>query len=257
VLYVGKATDLQARVRSHFASDQRRRTGRLLRQLDAVHHRVCPGPLTAAVLEGRLIRAWSPPFNRQDTPNRQGTGRHRPGGVPGAADGPRPRPRRGRRRTWTAEQLASDPVDLLTPLADEVRVLADQQRYEEAGAVRDEADRLRGQLDRHRLVASLIGAGRVVLAVDGEGEVVLDRGVWIGGHGPAGEDTLDLPEDHLDDHLDDERDVVARWIGAHAGAVRILEVGSATGLATPARRIPELTELCARVPASASVGPAA
>ena len=65
VLYVGKATDLHTRVRSYFTGDKRRMVGRLLRQMSCVHHRVCPGPLTAAVLEGRLIRAWSPPYNKQ------------------------------------------------------------------------------------------------------------------------------------------------------------------------------------------------
>jgi DNA polymerase-3 subunit epsilon len=64
VLYVGRATDLRARVRTYFLGDGRRKVGRLLRQLDAVHHRVCPDSLAAADLERRLIRAWSPPFNQ-------------------------------------------------------------------------------------------------------------------------------------------------------------------------------------------------
>jgi DNA polymerase-3 subunit epsilon len=90
VLYVGKATDLHHQVRSHFsetsaggagagaewaaetlsaaaaraAGAQRRRTGRLLRQLHAVHHRELPDPPSAAAEEGRLIEKWDPPFNR-------------------------------------------------------------------------------------------------------------------------------------------------------------------------------------------------
>ncbi len=95
VLYVGRATDLQARVRSYFTSDQRRKVGRLLRQLDAVHHRVCPGPLTAAVIEGRLIRSWSPPFNQPGKAPRLATrwGRYPPrspappGGEPAGRSG--------------------------------------------------------------------------------------------------------------------------------------------------------------------------
>jgi DNA polymerase-3 subunit epsilon len=71
VLYVGKANDIHSRVRSYFSGDQRNKVGRLLRQMDAVHHRVCPGPLTAAVLEGRLIRAWAPPFNFQGKAGRR------------------------------------------------------------------------------------------------------------------------------------------------------------------------------------------
>ncbi len=74
VLYVGKATDLHTRVRSYFSGDSRNKVGRLLRQMDAIHHRVCPGPLTAEVIEGRLIRAWSPPFNRQGKVRRRDPG---------------------------------------------------------------------------------------------------------------------------------------------------------------------------------------
>jgi hypothetical protein len=220
VLAVGRADDLQARVRSYFTPGQPRSVGRLLRQLDAVHHRVCPGPLTAAVVEGRLIRAWAP-----------GT--------------PRSRPRRGRRRPWTAEQLSSDPVELLGPLADRIRELAGQQRFEEAGALRDEIDELRARLDLHRRVAALREAGRMVLAVEGEGQVVLDRGVWTGGTAEAG------------DRADPERAIVARWLADHAGSVRIVEVESSTGLSLPAGRIPELADLLAPGPVTAAVGSAA
>ncbi len=225
VLYVGRATDLRARVRSYFSSDGGRAVGRLLRQLATVHHQVCPGPLTASVVEGRLIRTWAPPFNQPGrTPRRRGRG-----------DG---------RRVWTDEQLAGDPVVLLTPLAERVSELAAQQRYEEAGAVRDEAERLRVRLDRHRRETSLREAGRMVLAVDGEGEVVLDRGVWVGGE-PADGRGAGAGADEPDD-ADLERSVVARWLAGHTGTVRILEVESPLGMAVPARRIPELAELCGR-----------
>jgi DNA polymerase III epsilon subunit family exonuclease len=248
VLYVGKATDLQARVRSYFTSDQRRKVGRLLRQLDMVHHRVCPGPLSAAVTEGRLLRAWSPPFNQQGRVRRRSP---QPAAPSTRADGSRARPRRGGRRpSWTPEQLAVDPTDLLTPLAERVGELADQQRFEEAAAVRDEAERLRGLLDRHRRVESLRAAGRVVLAVEGEGQVVLDGGLWMGGEpmagtGPGGHDHHDQNNhhDHVDHH-DHERAIVAQWLAAHAESVRVLEVESPLGMGQPACRIPELAELC-------------
>ena len=129
VLYAGAAADLRARVRSAFTSDQPKVVGRMLRQLDAVDYRVCPGPLTAAVVEGRLLRAWSPPFNQ---PAKE---RRRSGGAangPGRGAGARPRARRGRRRSWTAAQLGSDPTELLVPLAEVLSQLSHQQRYEEA-----------------------------------------------------------------------------------------------------------------------------
>jgi hypothetical protein len=256
VLAVGRADDLQARVRSYFSPDQPRPVGRLLRQLHAIHHRVCPGPLTAAIVEGRLIRAWSPPFNRP------GTARVRPSGsTPAAAGTARSRPRRGRRRTWTAEQLSCDPVELLTPLADQIRGLALQQRYEEAAALRDEAEALRERLDLDRRVSSLRKSGRMVLAVEGEGELVLDRGIWSGGAAGVGVGVgVGGPVPEPEDQLDLERTIVARWLTDHAGSVRIVEVESPAGLSTPAGRIPELAELislCAQDPVAATVGSAA
>ncbi|MEM8905770.1 MAG: DEDD exonuclease domain-containing protein [Actinomycetota bacterium] len=65
VLYVGKATDIRARVRSYFSSERRRKVGAMLRELDAVDHRVLPGPFAPEVAELRLIQSLVPRFNRQ------------------------------------------------------------------------------------------------------------------------------------------------------------------------------------------------
>ncbi|HEY8339034.1 MAG TPA: DEDD exonuclease domain-containing protein [Egibacteraceae bacterium] len=71
VLYVGKATDLRARVRSYFGSDDRRKVVDLLKESAAVDHWVCPTPLEAAVREVRLIQRHRPRFNRRSkTPER-------------------------------------------------------------------------------------------------------------------------------------------------------------------------------------------
>ncbi|HEY7917591.1 MAG TPA: exonuclease domain-containing protein [Acidimicrobiales bacterium] len=217
VLHVGKATDIRKQVRSYFSGEDRRRTGRLLRQLHSVHHRVCPGPLTAAVLAGRLARRWSPPFDRPASPRR-----------------------RGRRRTWSTEELEGDPTALLRPLGDEVVELSRQQRYEEAASVRDEAERLRHLLAGHRQTESLRRAGLTVLSVDGEGTVTLDGGLLTGAEGVSGQG----PERR--EHCDEERLIVAQWLEANADRVRILEVDSPSGLAVPAVRIPRLAELCQR-----------
>ncbi len=254
VLYVGQATDLQTRVRSYFTSDQRRKVGRLLRLLDRVHYRVCPGPLSAAVVEGRLIRAWSPPFNQHGKTRRKPSG---PAGIPATASatgGNSPPRRRARRRVWSPEQLAVDPITLLAPMAEALHALASQQRFEEAGALRDEAERLRRLLERHRRVESLRAAGRVVLTVEGEGEVVLDGGVWAEGGTGAVIGPLDVRGED-EGGLDQERSIVARWLGAHAETVRILEVESPTGICLPACRIPELVELTGRCAAPTEPSP--
>ncbi|MBV8305074.1 MAG: DEDD exonuclease domain-containing protein [Acidimicrobiia bacterium] len=65
VLYVGKAANLRARVRSYFSTEQRRKVTQLLREMQAVDHVVCAGPLEASVLEVRLIHQYMPPFNRR------------------------------------------------------------------------------------------------------------------------------------------------------------------------------------------------
>lgn len=66
-LYVGKATNLRSRVRSYFSGDERRKVGRLLREVERIDHVVCPSPLEAAVLEVRLIHRLEPHYNRQLT----------------------------------------------------------------------------------------------------------------------------------------------------------------------------------------------
>lgn len=65
VLYVGKATNLRARVRSYFSSDTRRKVGSLLRETARIDHTICRHPLEAAVREVRLIHELRPPYNRQ------------------------------------------------------------------------------------------------------------------------------------------------------------------------------------------------
>jgi DNA polymerase III epsilon subunit family exonuclease len=293
VLYVGKATDLHTRVRSYFTGDRRPMIGRLLRQMDAVHHLVCPGPLTAEVLEGRLIRAWNPPYNRQGKARRATP---EPGTVaqPGALgaggavrSGGR---RRGRRRRWSDLDLDGDPRALLAPLATEIRRLAADEEFEAAARSRDEADQLRKLLARHRRVESLRSAGRVTLLVEGEGRVDLDGGILMehdtlcsgrgsgvgemdGGAaigrstGPSGTDPprtgptdadtgtgpaaaraavapVNLSVALAGDDHDLERGIVAQWLHANAGRVRVLEVEAPGGLSMPAVRIPTLRELC-------------
>jgi DNA polymerase-3 subunit epsilon len=64
-LYVGKAVDLRRRVRSYFSGDDRRKVGRLLREVNRIDHVVCSGELEASVLEVRMIHELRPRYNRQ------------------------------------------------------------------------------------------------------------------------------------------------------------------------------------------------
>jgi DNA polymerase-3 subunit epsilon len=67
VLYVGKATNLRRRVRSYFGSDDRRKVGPMLRETHSVNHVELPDPLTAEVIEQRMIASMLPRYNRAGT----------------------------------------------------------------------------------------------------------------------------------------------------------------------------------------------
>lgn len=63
-LYVGKATDLRARVRSYFYGDPRRKIRDLLREVDRIEVEVHETMLEAEVAEARAIMRETPPYNR-------------------------------------------------------------------------------------------------------------------------------------------------------------------------------------------------
>ena len=67
VLYVGKATNLRQRVRSYFGTDDRRRVGPMLRELRTIRHLPFADPLTAEIVEARLIARLLPRYNRAGT----------------------------------------------------------------------------------------------------------------------------------------------------------------------------------------------
>ena len=67
VLYVGKATNLRQRVRSYFGSDDRRKIGPMLRETQSITHVELPDPLTAEILETRMIGHLLPRYNRRGT----------------------------------------------------------------------------------------------------------------------------------------------------------------------------------------------
>jgi DNA polymerase-3 subunit epsilon len=70
VIYVGKATNLRARVRSYFAGDHRRQIDALLRDMARIDHRTTTGELEASVIELRLIDDLVPRYNRRSRPPR-------------------------------------------------------------------------------------------------------------------------------------------------------------------------------------------
>jgi DNA polymerase-3 subunit epsilon len=69
-IYVGKATNLRARVRSYFAGDHRRRVDAILRDMQSIDHVATTSEIEAAVLELRLIWELQPRYNRRSRPPR-------------------------------------------------------------------------------------------------------------------------------------------------------------------------------------------
>jgi DNA polymerase-3 subunit epsilon len=64
-IYIGKATNLRARVRSYFSGDTRRRIDDILRDLDTIDHIVTLNEFEASVLEVRAISEENPRYNRR------------------------------------------------------------------------------------------------------------------------------------------------------------------------------------------------
>ena len=136
--------------------------------------------------------------------------------------------------------LSARPSLLLDPLAQRMRSLARDRRFEEAAAVRDRAAALSRAVQRQRRLESLRGAGRLVVEVDGEGGAILDRGrlvtAWPQGSRPlaalaptGGEGTTTGPPAAAEV---DELVAVASWLEARASRLHILRCDG--GLAWPA-----------------------
>jgi DNA polymerase III subunit epsilon len=144
VLYVGRARDLRARLRSYFHSDrQRPAVEAALAAAERIEWRVAGSELEAALEELRLIRNLRPPGNaRVSRPERQVWLRSRGESVV-ASSRPSPvGPLRSRRtaqlaaRVLCPDELAR-PESALPRLRRRLRDLADARRFEDAGRLRD------------------------------------------------------------------------------------------------------------------------
>jgi DNA polymerase-3 subunit epsilon len=154
VLYVGRARDLRARLRSYFRSErQRPSVEAALLALERIEWRVLGSELEAALEELRLIRELSPPANSRGRRKEHGVYLRRRGEdfvVSKTAKGFGPIPSR-RRAALAARALSSATPEELDALLDggplprlraRLARLADELRYEEAARLRDRIDAL-------------------------------------------------------------------------------------------------------------------
>lgn len=178
VLYVGRARDLRARLRSYFRSDrQRPAVEAALGALHRIEWRETGSELVAGLEELRLIRELRPPANaRAVRPDRYVYLRRRGDSVV-CSQTPSPF---GPIRSRTRAQLASralqgaeweQPADALPRLRVKLKRLARELRFEDAARLRDRIEALEhvvrdlAELDRLRRIEA-------VLVVD-------ERAVWV------------------------------------------------------------------------------
>ncbi len=148
LLYVGRARDLRARLRSYFRSErQRPAVEAALAAVERIEWRVLGSELEAALEELRLIRELRPPANaRVSRPERQVWLRRRGDEVVASTSPPSNSllqgPLRSRRtaqlaaRALVADELA-DPAQALPRLRRRLAELADARRFEDAARLRD------------------------------------------------------------------------------------------------------------------------
>ncbi|HEY2326679.1 MAG TPA: exonuclease domain-containing protein [Gaiellaceae bacterium] len=194
VLYVGRARDLRARLRSYFRSErQRPAVEAALGALHRIEWRETGSELVAGLEELSLIRELRPPANaRSVRPDRYVYLRRRGETVvcsetPGALG-----PIRSRRRAQLAARALQGvewerPADALAPLQAKLKRLAHDQRFEDAARLRDRLTALVevvAQLAEHerlrRIEAVLVVGKRAVWVA--KGQVVCVR-PWGGTEG--------------------------------------------------------------------------
>ena len=143
VLYVGRARDLRARLRSYFRSErQRPAVEAALGALERIEWRVLGSELEAALEELRLLRELRPPANARSTrPDRHVYLRRRGTGwcvtdAPGPY-GPLRSRALARRATRALDGWAGEPEAALPTLRAKLRRLAADLRFEDAARLRD------------------------------------------------------------------------------------------------------------------------
>ena len=167
VLYVGRARDLRARLRSYFRSErQRPSVEAALLALDRIEWHVVGSELEAALEEVRLIRELQPPANSRSRRKEHGVYLRRRGDefvVSKTAGELGPIPSR-RRASLAARALSSSTPEELDGLLEggplprlraRLDYLAGNLRYEEAARLRDRIEALEYVLERLRRLERL------------------------------------------------------------------------------------------------------
>jgi DNA polymerase-3 subunit epsilon len=268
-LYVGKATDLRARVRSYFYGDPRRKIRDLLRETQEISFETHASTLEAEVAEARAIASEMPPYNRHGKGSatwylKVSTRGPRVAAARSPAEdgsvylGPLPSLKLARmlvdalRDAHSAEvelvvdALTGDPGLIVRPLQEKMRRLARQERFEEAAELRDRARTLTRWIERSIEMRSLIEAGEVLLRVGGRAVLLVEgqlAAVCEAEERP-GEDLLSslrrtatwVPVGSwLTQQSSREVRAVVSWLHRHTPEVEVLHVGGTWSVPARAR----------------------
>ena len=175
LLYVGRARDLRARLRSYFRSErQRPAVEAALGAVERIEWRVLGSELEAALEELRLIRELRPPANaRVARPDRYVWLRKRGEGVVASSQPTSLGPIRSRRRAQLAARaLRADELErpslALPRLRRRLAELADTRRYEDAARLRDRLQALEMVCRELERLARLRAVERCVVAPGAE-----------------------------------------------------------------------------------------
>ena len=184
VLYVGRARDLRARLRSYFRSErQRPAVEAALGALERIEWRVLGSELEAALEELRLIRELRPPANaRSARPDRYVYLRRRGDSVVCSSQPTELGPIKSRKRAQLAARALQGVEwetldDALPKLRAKLKRLARDLRFEDAARLRDRIDALEGvarEIHRMQQLRELT----VCVVAPGEHEGSR-RGFWI------------------------------------------------------------------------------
>ena len=176
VLYVGRARDLRARLRSYFRSErQRPSVEAALLALERIEWRALGSELEAALEELRLIRELQPPANSRSRRNEHGVYLQRRGEdfVVSKKPGPLGPITSRRRASLAARALAASTANELDGLLEggplprlreRLSHLAEGLRYEEAARLRDRIEALEGVVERLRRLERVRGLETCLVA---------------------------------------------------------------------------------------------
>jgi hypothetical protein len=226
VLYVGKARDLRARLRSYFRSDrQRPAVEAALAAVERIEWRELGSELEAGLEELRLIRRLRPPANaRSARPDRYLYLKRRGDSVVCSTQPTRLGPITSRRRAQLAARALQgvewDTLDDALPkLRAKLKRLARELRFEDAARLRDRIEALEDcarDIERmdglRRLELVLVAGGRAVWVAKGQVVCVRPWGGTSGLEWQAGLAAVARAEPTLAPEAADDLRVVAAFV---------------------------------------------